>query len=153
MIEIKNRYSGTVICTVDAENLRGANLRVANLYGANLTWADLTGANLYGANLYGADLYGADLYGADLYGAYLRGANIDGEVLIHNPLVVSGLRYWCLITDHFMRLGCKRYRHAEWAAFTAAEIAEMDADALAFWQQWKAPLLAMCAAHAKGELK
>jgi hypothetical protein len=46
-----------------------------------------------------------------------------------------------------MRLGCKRFTHDEWANFTDFEISEMDSYALAFWKQWKAPLLSMCAAH------
>jgi hypothetical protein len=94
-IEIKHRYSGTVIfggeyatvlaCLLAAfasgailrgADLYGADLRGADLYGANLRGANLYGANLRGANLYGADLRGADLGGADLYGANLRGANL-----------------------------------------------------------------------------
>lgn len=143
MIEIKNRCTGTVICSVDAENLRGADLRGAKLDGAYLC----------GANLRGADLCGANLRGAYLRGADLCGANIDGEVLIRDPLIVSGLRYWCLITKQYMRLGCKLYHHAEWAAFSDTQIDNMDVDALAFWKAWKAPLLAMCAEHARGETK
>lgn len=45
-IQIKNRFTGAVIHTVDAETLRGANLTGAKLYGA-----DLTDTNLYGADL------------------------------------------------------------------------------------------------------
>ena len=159
MIAIKHRYTDTTLCEFDVEtvkqaaergkaNLRDANLYGANLYGASLRGADLRGANLYGANLDGANLYGANLYGADLRGADLRGANLDGEKLTKSPLVVTGLRYWCLISDGYMRLGCKRFTHEDWAGFSDAEIAAMDDDALEFWKQWKAPLLAMCKAHA-----
>ena len=49
-----------------------------------------------------------------------------------------------------MRLGCKRFTHAEWADFTDEQISDMDRHALKFWKQWKEPLLAMCAAH-RGE--
>ena len=134
-------------------DLRGANLRSANLYGANLRGADLYGASLYGANLrsanlYGANLRGADLYGVDLDGANLRGADLDGEKLTKSPLVVTGLRYWCLISDGYMRLGCKRFTHEEWAEFSDDEIEKMDSCALEFWKQWKESLLAMCKAHA-----
>jgi uncharacterized protein YjbI with pentapeptide repeats len=164
MIAIKHRFSGTTLCEFDVEtvkaaaeqgkaNLRGANLygadlRGADLYGADLYGANLRGANLRGANLYGADLRGADLYGANLYGADLRGANLDGEKISKNPLSVVGLHYWCLISDGFMRLGCKRFTHAEWSAFSDEQISDMGSAALKFWTQWKAPLLAMCAAHA-----
>ena len=154
-------------------NLRGADLRGANLYGADLHGANLRGANLYGADLRGADLHGADLRGANLYGAdlrgadlrgayldgayldgayldgaYLDGANLDGEKLTKSPLVITGLRYWCLISDGYMRLGCKRFTHEEWAEFSDDEIEKMDSCALEFWKQWKESLLAMCKAHA-----
>jgi hypothetical protein len=76
MIEIKNRYTGSVIRTVDAEDLYGANLYGANLYGANLSGANLYGANLSGANLSGANLSDADLSGADLSCANLDSANL-----------------------------------------------------------------------------
>ena len=129
-------------------NLDGANLRCVNLDGANLRCVNLDGANLYGAYLDGANLDGANLDGANLYGAYLSGADLDGEKLTKSPLVITGLRYWCLISDGYMRLGCKRFTHEEWAEFSDDEIEKMDSCALEFWKQWKESLLAMCKAHA-----
>ena len=70
MIEIKNRWTGKVIRTVDAGTLIRANLYGAALAGAYLTGADLTRANLTGANLAGADLSGADLSGAIVADGY-----------------------------------------------------------------------------------
>lgn len=107
MIEIKNRWSGEVICTgeviaeavksnlsslsgadlsgADLSNvdLRNVDLGGACLSGVNLRNADLRGAYLAGADLGGADLggvylAGACLHGADLSGAYLRGAYLGG---------------------------------------------------------------------------
>ena len=75
-------------------------------------------------------------------------ANLDGEKLTKSPLVVTGLRYWCLISDGYMRLGCKRFTHEEWAEFSDDVIEKMDCCALEFWKQWKGSLLAMCKAHA-----
>ena len=140
---------GANLCGAD---LCGADLCGANLYGADLCGANLDGANLYGADLRGANLDGADLRGANLDGANLRGANLDGanldgEKLTKTPLSVVGLFYRCLISDGYMRLGCKRFTHEEWANFNDEEIKEMDDCALEFWKQWKVPLLAMCAAH------
>ncbi len=139
-------------------NLRGANLRGADLCGADLRGANLRGANLRGANLYGADLRGADLCGANLYGTNLRGANLDGanlcganlygEILKRTPLTVTGLRWFVLITDGFLRIGCQRHSHADWANFSDEQIAQMDSHASTFWTARKAPLLSMCAAHA-----
>jgi len=83
-IEIRNRYTGSIIISGDYESVReclkkntGADLTSADLGGADLRGAYLTGANLRGADLRGANLRGADLGGADLGGAYLRGANLD----------------------------------------------------------------------------
>ena len=134
MIAIKHRYTDTTLCEFDVETVKQAAERVK--------------ANLYGANLYGADLDGANLYGANLRGADLRGANLVGEKLTKSPLVVTGLRYWCLISDGYMRLGCKRFTHEEWAEFSDDEIEKMDSCALEFWKQWKESLLAMCKAQA-----
>ena len=172
-MEIKHRFTQATLCSFEVATIRetaeqgksnlrgadlyGADLRGANLRGADLYGADLRGANLYGAdlrgadlreaNLYGANLYGANLDGADLRGANLYGANLDGEKIEKSPLLVVSLTYWCLISDNYMRLGCKRFTHAEWAEFDDKQIAAMDRHALEFWTQWKAPLLAMCAAH------
>ena len=132
---------------LDGANLRGADLCCANLRGANLDGADLYGANMDGANLGGVDLGDANLDGANLYGANMDGANLYGEKLTKTPLSVVGLRYWCLISDGYMRLDCKRFTHEEWANFNDEEIKEMDDGALEFWKQWKVPLLVMCAAH------
>ena len=82
-------------------------------------------------------------------GADLRGANLEGEKLTQTPIVVTGLTYWCLISDSYMRLGCKRFTHAEWDKFSDSEIADMDSKATAFWSAWKSPLLAMCKAHSE----
>lgn len=94
-IEIKNRWTGTVIKTVDAANLYAANLRGANLYGADLMGTNLMGVDLYGADLRGADLSGADLsganlYAANLYAANLRGANLMGANLCDAKRYIDG---------------------------------------------------------------
>ena len=59
MIEIKNRWTGEVIRTVDAADLTGANLTRANLYGADLAGADLTWTNLTRTNITRTNLTGA----------------------------------------------------------------------------------------------
>ena len=101
-IEIKHRYTGAVIFSLDEDGLTikrtvekaveakidlgGADLRGAYLGGADLGGADLRGADLRGADLGGADLRGAYLRGADLGGADLRGADLRGAKGIHYPL-------------------------------------------------------------------
>ena len=129
MIAIKNRYTDMTLCEFDVETVKQA---------AEKGKADLRGANLRDA----------DLRGANLRDAHLDGANLDGEKLTKSPLVITGLRYWCLISDGYMRLGCKRFTHEEWTDFSDDEIEKMDICALKFWKQWKESLLSMCKAHA-----
>lgn len=106
LIQIKNRFTGTVIFRHNCEDnsisktitkalLYGAYLSGADLRGAYFSYADLSGANLSGADLSGADLRGADLSGADLSyadlsGADLSGADLQGAVLADGSRVVNG---------------------------------------------------------------
>ena len=135
---------------LDGANLGGANLAGANLAGANLGGANLGGANLGGADLGGANLGGANLGGANLDGANLGGANLDGEVLNKAPISLINLQWSILITGQYMRIGCQRHTHEEWRDFTDAKIRNMAIGALAFWREWKAPLLAICHANHEG---
>jgi hypothetical protein len=100
-IEIKNRYSGTIIITGEYENVRdavlkakknGADLRGADLRGADLRSADLSGADLRSADLRSADLRSADLSGADLRSADLRSADLSGADLRGADLRSADLR-------------------------------------------------------------
>jgi uncharacterized protein YjbI with pentapeptide repeats len=138
-IQITTIFTGDVIYAGDAEDL-----------SALLVAAAKSGANLSRADLYGANLSGADMSRANLSGANLSGASIDGEKLTKAPLGVSGLRWWILVTDGYMRIGCQRHTHSEWADMSDKQISDMDSAAAEFWLLWKAPLLSMCAAHAVG---
>lgn len=90
MIQIRNRYTGDVICEGETireavcasiKNLRGADLRGANLRDADLTCANLTGARLTGANLTGADFRCAHLFGVCFRGADLTNVDLTGSKL------------------------------------------------------------------------
>jgi hypothetical protein len=92
LIEIKNRFTGSVIfsheqegnslrITLDFAIKSEANLSGADLSGANLSRADLSGANLSEAYLSEADLSGAYLSGAYLSRADLSEANLSGANL------------------------------------------------------------------------
>ena len=134
LIEIK-KISGEIIFSHDCEN---NSLKVA-VEAAVKGKVDLRGADLGGADLRWADLRGADLYRADL----------DGEKINKNPLVITGLTYWILITEKYMRIGCERYSHEEWGRFSDDEIEDMDSDAaLEFWNGNKSMLLTICKNHA-----
>ena len=95
-IEIKNRFTGSLIFECDAVSLKVAVELVVSkkidLRGADLRGADLRGANLSDANLRGADLRGADLRGANLRGANLRGANLSDANLRDADLRDANLR-------------------------------------------------------------
>ena len=143
MIAIKHRFTGATICEFDVKTVKEA------LALAVSEEIDLSSANLRSANLRSTDLSRADLSRANRSYADLSSAKIDGEKITKDPLLITGLYYSCLITDGYMRLGCKRYTHAEWSEFNDSEIEEMDSHATKFWNQWKLPLLAMCKQHAE----
>ena len=166
MIEIKST-DGRTLYECEAPNLldalqraasggaylRGAYLRGAYLGGAYLRGANLEGANLEGANLGGANLEGAYLRGANLRGANLRGANLEGEKLTIPPAQVISLTWFVLVTPEYMTIGCQRHTHDAWAAFDDDQIQKMEHRALGFWQENKAPLMALCAVHRAKAIK
>jgi len=96
-IQIKNRFTGSVIFEYESENneikttVKEAVKSRADLSGADLSRANLSGADLSGANLYRADLSGADLSGAYLYRANLSGANLSGAYLSRANLYRANL--------------------------------------------------------------
>jgi len=92
VIEIKSRYTGRVLRTIDAADLCAADLCAAELRDANLRDANLLGADLHGADLFGADLRYADLRAADLQGADLRYADLRGADLRGADLHRANLR-------------------------------------------------------------
>ena len=134
-------------------NLSAANLSYADLRAADLSYADLRDANLRAADLSYADLRDADLRAADLSAANLRAAdlrdaNLSDAEKLYNALSITGLRWPVLVffrrdMTAALQIGCQRHAVEEWAAFDDARIANMDGAALAFWTEWKAPLLAL----------
>ena len=156
-LSILSRFNASILFEYEAkENSLKITLQVAVKTGANLDGANLYGADLYGANLYGADLRGANLYRTDLRGANLRGANLcganlDGEKLVKTPLQLNNLKWFVLISDKYLRIGCQRFTIEEWRNFDDAAIVKMDFAALKFWRKWKVPIMALCDAHATAE--
>lgn len=97
MVEIKNKYTGEVICSgetvasaavanksslcvaeLSATDFRSCDLSSAILYGADLRACDLRHASLCHANLCGANLCQANLWRTSLWGADLSHANLTG---------------------------------------------------------------------------
>ena len=151
-LSILSRLNASLLFEYEAEeNSLKITLQAAVKTGANLRGADLYGADLYGADLYGADLDGADLYGANLYGANLEGANLEGEKLTKTPLLLNNLKWFVLISDKYLCIGCQRFTIEEWRNFDDATIVKMNFAALKFWRKWKGPILALCDAHTTAE--
>ena len=176
-IEIKNRFTGKVILSIDTPNLRYANLRYANLRYADLRGVDLLGADLRGADLRYADLRGVDLRYADLRYADLRYANLQGVDLRWANLQGANLRgvdlqgadiaycigdgkiirtmqtpkYQVVVCDDRVRIGCKGYRLHEWKSFNDDEITAMDVGALEWWNANKVLVFAFVDADGMGE--
>ena len=149
---ILSRFNASVLFEYESEeNSLKITLQAAVKSGADLRDANLYGAHLYGADLDGADLRGADLRGADLYGADLRGANLDGEKLTKTPLQLNNLKWFVLISDKYLRIGCQRFTIEEWKNFDDETIVKMDFAALKFWRKWKASIIALCDAHTTAE--
>ena len=146
-ISIFNRFSASVIFEHTVEN----NTLKLTLELALKSGADLYGANLRGANLRGADLRDADLRDANLYSADLYGANLRGEILTKTPLQLNNLKWFVLISDSYLRIGCQRHLIADWEKFKDSEIEKMDSGALNFWKKWKNSILTICKAHSESE--
>ena len=119
-IEIKNRYSESVIYEYECENntikitLEKAVEENINLYGANLEGAYLYGANLKGANLEGANLNGAYLKGAYLKGAYLiyydNDTDVDKGTIIEKFEEKTNLKITVFENHHIL----SPYYHTYW---------------------------------------
>jgi uncharacterized protein YjbI with pentapeptide repeats len=142
-IEIKHRFTGAILHTVEADTLSGANLSGADLSGANLYGADLSGANLSRADLGGANLSGADLRGANLYGADLSGANLSradlGGATIHADKLDRILARATRVSDGHeffffalqdgpekIKAGCRWMTIADYRAHVAANYPDTD---------------------------
>ena len=138
MYQIKSWLNGSVLFECDVPDTNSGMAARFSLEKATQSRADLSGANLFRADLSGANLSGADL----------SGAKIDGEEIKKPPVQIGGLTWHVLITESFMRIGCQRHSHADWAGFDAIAIGNMADGAVEFWGQWKSILLSMCASHA-----
>ena len=151
-LSILPRFNASLLFEYESEeNSLKITLQAAVKSGANLRGANLRGANLRSANLRGADLDGADLRGASLYGADLYGASLDGEKLTKTPLQLNNLKWFVLISDKYLRIGCQRFTIEEWKNFDDETIVKMDFAALKFWRKWKASIIALCDAHTTAE--
>ena len=97
-IEIKNRFTGSVLFEYSKEN--------------NTIKETLIEALKQGEDLIGADLRGANLIGANLRGANLREANLEGAIKIP---IFCGWTHG--ITEDKIHIGCEKRSVEEWDLF------------------------------------
>lgn len=83
--------------------------------------------------------------------ADLSVANLSEDIEISlPPIQLDSLTYYVTIFDNHMKIGCELHAISEWLAFNDKQIATMDGDkATQFWEKWKAPLQAICAAESR----
>ena len=94
-------------------------------------------------------LEAATVTGANLTGAYLTGATIYGVKITRAPVIIDGLRWGVTIINGHIKIGCQFHGIGAWSAFDDAAIAAMDGrDALRFWREHKAVIMALAAPFA-----
>lgn len=133
-IEIKSRWTGEVLHTVEADTLENANLAGANLHGANLYRANLDGADLYRADLYRANLYGAQ----NLLQAYRLG------VAAGNGREISTLQlgtYHVVIASDRMMIGCQNHTITDWLSFDETRIRRLGGPKAVEWAATWRPVI------------
>ena len=150
-IEIKHRFTGTVIFSHEAENntikltveaavnLRNSDLSNSNLRNSNLRNSDLSNSNLRNSDLSYSDLRNSDLSNSDLSNSNLRNSDLSGATYGNGipftkpPLQLTGLKWPILIMDTHIKIGCELHPTSDWAGFKNSRIKLMDANALDFW--------------------
>ena len=80
---------------------------------------------------------------ANLSGANLSGANLYGEKPTKNPLQILGLKYWVLILERQIKIGCEIHKAEEWEKFDDERIKKMDKGALEWWKIYKPIILGL----------
>ena len=132
-VEIKSRWSGTVIFTAEIEAAEDTPTGVR--LGLAVKAAVKAKAYLSGANLSGADLSRAYLSGANL-----SGADLNGLLGLNDWIKCIQIEDWPIsYTSEVMQIGCQRHALSAWRDFDDATIARMDGRrALQFWRKWKA---------------
>ena len=119
-IEIKNRFTGSIIFSIETSSWRlaveAAIKQGADLSYADLRFADLSYADLRFADLSSADLSYADLSYANLSYADLRYADLSSADLSYADLIVFRFQqHWAFYTfDGSLRIGCVVLPIVEW---------------------------------------
>ena len=130
MIEIKNRWTGAIILSLDVPNLRDADLSGADLSGADLSSANLSDANLSSADLRYTDLRDANLSSADLRYTDLRYTNLRYTNLSRADLRHANLSHATLSSAnlHYTNLSSAnlRYTNLSYTNLSDANLSSAD---------------------------
>ena len=86
-IEIKHRFSGSVLFSCEADSMKSA-VKLAIEAKADLSWANLSRANLSGADLSGANL---DYTNIPMWCGTLKGVKVDFRLVCQMLLHVFAL--------------------------------------------------------------
>ena len=152
-IQIKNRFTGSVMFEFESENnsmkktLEAAIKNGSDLSNSNLRNSDLRNSNLRNSNLSNSDLSNSDLSSSDLSNSNLSGCLVFDENLKRTPLFINGLFWPVTITDSYLKIGCQLHKIDDWSSFTDDKINSMDSKALEFWHLWSGVILRACKTH------
>jgi hypothetical protein len=151
-MEIKHRYTGTMLMSIPVNTLVGVNLNGVHLSGAMLSMLDLSWIHLRDADLSRADLKGANFSGADLKGANFSDADLNAVVGNMREIKSMQVDTWSVVwTADTLQIGCQRHPIADWWEFDDDKIAKMDERALPWWRKWKPLLQSIIAAAHENE--
>lgn len=117
------------------ENYKGQGLEGRDYRRSKLINVDFSNANLKNCIFIRADLTGANFQSADITDAnFEKALNIDkanflgafwrDRIVTQQPEVIED-KYFILITDVFIQIGCLQATREEWAAKTDEEIKEL----------------------------
>ena len=66
------------------------------------------------------------------------------------PIQLDATRYFVLVFDSHMKIGCEFHSIDDWFNFNDSKIIEMDGrGALEWWEKWKKPLEDICKAEGR----
>ena len=122
-IEIKNRFTGSVLFEYSKENntiketLLQALKENAYLRNADLRYADLSNADLSNAYLRYADLSNANLSNAYLRNAYLINADLSNAKNKEQACLPIFCKWSHCIIGNKIGIGCKEKTIEEWEVF------------------------------------
>lgn len=143
---LENAHFGK--CDLTNANMPHVNATFATFKGSDLSNADFRHAVFYGANLQGVNLVGANFTDANLTTAELSGAKLKGAKFYdtigngHEVRTLQTATYMVVVVGDVMQIGCERHLVSEWASFDDNVIYDMDCNALLWWSQSKALVMA-----------